>query len=204
MASSSSITTELDEVAMTYARSLYELAHKQGGNEKVLLIGEQIAAMAGLSASNPGMREFLSSRIIAAKAKKASLQKILASQFDPLLQHFILLLNDKGRLGHLAQIARAYDKAQQEAAGRVEVTVFTARGMDEGQLSTLRGQIQARLGREPIMTAKVEPAMLGGIRLQIGDKLIDASLQSRLRKVAQTLTENGLPAVRAASERVFA
>jgi F-type H+-transporting ATPase subunit delta len=91
-----------------------------------------------------------------------------------------------------------------EQMNRIEVTVFTAQPMNDDQVAQLRTQIHAKLQREPVMISKVEPRMLGGIRLQIGDTLIDASLESRLRKVAQNLADNGLPAIRAASETVFA
>lgn len=195
---------QLDEVAMTYARALQQLAEQIGGREKVAEIGEQLADIESSVRVNAKLAEMFASRIISGKDKKAALGRIFSGRVDPLLEKFLMVLSEKGRLGHFRQIATAYAKTYLEQMGRVEVTVFTAQPMNEDQIAQLRTQIHAKLQREPVMIHKVEPRMLGGIRLQIGDTLVDASLETRLRKVAQNFTENGLPAIRAAAETVFA
>ncbi len=194
---------QLDEVAMTYAKALHQLAEQVGGREKVAEIGEQLADLESSVKANAKLAEMFGSRIISGTDKQASLKRIFSGKVDPLLEKFLMVLSEKGRLGHFRQIATAYAKMYLEQMGRVEVTVFTAQPMNEDQVAQLRTQIHAKLQREPVMISKVEPRMLGGIRLQIGDTLIDASLETRLRKVSQNLVDNGLPAIRAAAETVF-
>lgn len=192
----------LDEVATTYAKSLYQLAMSHGGQETARNIGEELLAIRSML-DDGKLREFFASRIVSSTDRGATLKKVLAGRISDRTAHFIQLLNDKGRLGHLGRIVQAYDNMVQEALGRVEVIVTSAQPLSADELAGLKANIAAKLSREPVMTTRVDPTLLGGLRLQIGDRLVDASLQSRLRSITQSLAENGLPAIRGAADRVF-
>ena len=112
------------------------------------------------------------------------------------------MLNAKGRLGNLAPITAAFDQLVQEAFGRVEVDVYTAAPIDADELNSIRERLQSILGKEPVVHPYVDNAMIGGLKLQIGDQLIDASVATRLRRLRDKLSGEGSAQVRAAADRL--
>jgi F-type H+-transporting ATPase subunit delta len=84
----------------------------------------------------------------------------------------------------------------QEAFGRVEVDVITPVPIDAESLAMIKGKISTVLGKEPVLHPYVDKKILGGIKLRIGDQLIDGSVQTRLRKLSENLKNNGGAAVR--------
>jgi F-type H+-transporting ATPase subunit delta len=102
-----------------------------------------------------------------------------------------LLLNRKGRAGRFVRVAVAFDQMVQEQFGRVEVDVYTRFPMPADQLERLRGTLRTALSREPIIYTYTDPSMIGGLRVRVGDRLVDASFSTRLRKMRDLLKEEG-------------
>ncbi|MCH2162414.1 MAG: ATP synthase F1 subunit delta, partial [Phycisphaerales bacterium] len=112
------------------------------------------------------------------------------------------VLNAKGRLGRICDVADAYIEIAHERFGRIEVDVFTAEGeLDAGQLESLQNRIVTRLGREPVFHQHVDKTMIGGLILRIGDQLIDGSVRGRLRRLREDLRNDGAATVRDQPER---
>src|SRR5690606_11005326 len=101
------------------------------------------------------------------------------------------LLNDKGRLSHIPAIVAAFDQIVQEAVGRIEVDVYTASPIDSEQLRQIKEQLQQILKRETIVHPYTDEAMLGGVRLRVGDQLVDGSLATKLRRFRDQLATSG-------------
>jgi len=91
----------------------------------------------------------------------------------------------------------------QEAFGRVEVDVYTASPISPEDLGAIRDRLQQVLGKEPIVHPYTDRSMIGGLKLQIGDQLIDASIATSLRKLRDRLNEDGLAAIRAKADRLI-
>ena len=115
----------------------------------------------------------------------------------------MLVLNAKDRLSHLPPIVAAFDELVQKHFGRVEVDVYTAAPAGEADLEAIRTRLKGVLGKEPVIHSYVEPSMVGGLKLQIGDQLIDASIAGRLRKLRDRLSNDGAAEVRARAEKFF-
>jgi F-type H+-transporting ATPase subunit delta len=185
-----------DALAHVYARSLFELCESQGGREKIEEIADELEQIVELARNDESFTEFLRSAILPVDERSESLRKIFAGQISDLTLNFLLTLNEKGRLDRVASITTAFDERIQERFGRVEVDVYTASPIDEGQMNALRDRIGAALGREPVLHAYTDESMLGGLRLRIGDQLIDGSLATRLRAMKRQLTTDGVERVR--------
>ena len=192
-----------DALARTYAQSLFELAQAQGGQAKIEQVQGELEDVLELARSDRRFSEFLASRILPEKARGASLAKIFRGRASDLLVNFLLVLNDKGRLGHLAPIAAAFDELVQEVFGRVEVDVYTASPLAAEELESIRSRLRAVLGREPVVHPYTDGSMIGGIKFQVGDRLIDGSLSTRLRRMREMLDRDGAAAVRAKAERII-
>jgi len=192
-----------DALAMIYARSLYELADAAGGRDKITEVEDELEQICELSRADSNLREFLASPIIDVARRAEALRRILNDRITDLTLRFLLVLNDKGRLGHLEAINTAYDQLVQESYGRVEVDVITPGPLGDEQVDAISQRIEQALGREPVIHRYTEPAMLGGLKLRIGDQLIDGSIATRLRRLRHALLTRGAGDIRAAADRII-
>lgn len=192
-----------DALAEIYARSLFELAEAKGGRTAIEGSAGELEDVLELARADVRFGEFLASRVLPVAQRSASLEKIFKNALSELTLRFLQILNEKGRLSHLPAIAAAYDTLVQKKFGRVEVDVYTASPVSAEELKLVRDRLQAALGREPIVHPYVENGMLGGIKLQIGDTLIDGSVATRLRKFRDQLATDGTTELRGRAERII-
>lgn len=195
--------TRPDALSKIYAKSIFELANEAGGQSTVEDILGQLEDILELARSDKQFNEFLSSRVLKQSDRKNSLDAMFRGKVHDLTLKTLLVLNQKGRLSHLVPIVSALDEIVQREMGRVEVDLYTAQSIDQDELEKIKAQLNESLGRETIVHPYTDPSMIGGVRLQIGDKLIDASVQTRLRKMRDQLTEHGTSSLRAAGTRTF-
>ncbi|MEC8321777.1 MAG: ATP synthase F1 subunit delta [Planctomycetota bacterium] len=199
-----STNTTIDAVARVYATSLLELAEAAGGDEKIAETGEQLAAVVEIVHSDPQFAEFLRSPIVKRSSRGDSIRRMLDGQVSDLLLRFLLVLNDKGRLGRLADVSAAFEEILNERFGKVEVDVFTVDGrLDDAQVGLLAGKIRSKLGKEPVFHQYKDPSLIGGLVLRVGDQLIDGSVRGRLRGLRESLLGRGTAAIRSGGESFY-
>ena len=190
-------TTTIDEVARVYARSLFELAEDAGGEEKIHQIGDELDELAQIVRADKEIKEFFRSPIIDTKRRAEALKRVFNGQVSDLVLRFLLVLNEKGRLGRIDDVVDAFTEFAHVRFGRIEVDVFTAGGdVEAKQLEQLSQRIKSRLGREPVFHQYVDKNMIGGLVLRIGDELIDGSVRGRLRRLREELRKEGSRVVR--------
>ena len=197
------MTRHTDALSGVYARSLYELAQDAGGRDKIVEIADEIEQVCELARGNRGFREFLGSPIIDRGRRADALRGIFRERVTDLTLRYMLVLNDRGRLGHLEAIGNAYDQLVHEAFGRVEVDLFTPAPLDPGQLDAIKQRIGTALGKEPVVYAYTDPSMIGGLKLRIGDQLIDGSVAARLRRMRHRFLTTGAAALRENFDRIL-
>jgi F-type H+-transporting ATPase subunit delta len=195
------MATHTDALAQIYATSVFELAQQAGGRDKIIEIGEELEQLCELTRSDRSLAEFLTSPIIDTDRRRDSLSKMFANRVTDLTLRFLLVLNQKGRLPHIESITAAYDQRVQKEFGRVEVDVYTPLAMDAAGLDAIAGQVKAAIGRDPVMHSYVDPEMIGGIKLRIGDQLIDGSVASQLRRLGEQLRSGGGESIRGHAPR---
>ncbi len=195
--------TEPDALARIYAASLLDLAQSEGGQAVVESTLAELEDLLEIARTEPAFGEFLASQILSADSRAASLERILSGRVSDLTRRFLLTLNRKQRLAHLPAIVAALDEKVQETFGRVEVDVYTAAPISPEELGAIRSRLHQVLGKEPIVHPYTDRSMIGGLKLQIGDQLIDASVATRLRKLRDRFEESGLAAIRAKADRLI-
>lgn len=183
--------TPPDAAARVYARSLFEMAEKQGGQSAIEESISDLEEIVDLARSNAQFAELLSSPSVSTKDRAASLDKIFKGRVNDLTYRFLHVLNDKGRIGRLPSITAAFDSEVQAKFGRVEVDVFTAQPVDADLLRTMKDRLGQVMGKEVVLHPYTDANMLGGVKFRIGDQLIDASLATRLRKMKDQLDNEG-------------
>lgn len=190
------IDTPPDQVAKVYAGALFDLCGGAAEGSSAEGALDELQTVLELARADGRFGEFLASRALAVAARDAALERMFEGRLSPVVLRFLRLLNRKGRLGHLPAIVEALDHTVQAAFGRVEVDVFTAEAMDEASAQRLRERISAKLGRGVVLHRSVDPGMIGGIKLKVGDQLIDDSLATRLRRLRDRLTGEGASRIR--------
>ncbi|MSR44919.1 MAG: ATP synthase F1 subunit delta [Phycisphaerales bacterium] len=197
-----------NEIAKVYASALLELAVAQGaltgdGNSGAKQVGEELAALCEVFAADKKFVSFLGSPAVSRARRTETIDRVLKGRVSDLLYRFVITLNRKGRLGHLLAIGEAYDALLQELFGMTEVDVYTVDGksMGESTESLMREKLRAAIGKEAIFHYYSDPAMIGGIKLQIGDQLVDGSVATRLRRLQHAMIESGGATVRRDSKR---
>ena len=189
------MTTRTDALATVYARSLLVLAEKHGGRATTHEIAEEIEQICELVRTHPGLREILVSPVIPRDRRGESLRRLFEGRITNLVMRFLLVLNARGRLEHLERIGAAFGHLVQEAYDRIEVDVVTPAPLSSEALDRIGRRVQEVLGKEPVLTSRDEPSMLGGLRLRIGDRLFDGSVATRLRRLGASLLAGGRSAI---------
>ncbi len=197
------MTRHTDALALVYARSLYELADEAGGRSKIMEVAQELEQTCELARADRAFGGFLASPIIDRAKRGAALRRIFHGNVTDLVLSFLLVLNDRGRLGHLEPIGDAYDQLVHEAFGRIEVDVYTPGPLERGQLDVLKHRIGSALGKEPVLYTYTDHSMIGGLKLRIGDQLVDGSVSSRHRRMRQSMLRGGGSAMRDRFERII-
>ncbi len=192
-----------DALAHTYARAFAELVEGQGGRDMIEDCLGELEGILEIARQDPAFSEFLASRVLPTQKRSDAIDRIFSGRINDVTRRFLQVLNEKGRLSHLPAIVSAIDAVVQERFGRIEVDVYTAAPIDAGELRAIRDKLTATLNKDVVVHPYVDSAMLGGVRMRIGDQLIDGSLSTRLRKLRDKLSQDGAAAIRAKSGRIL-
>lgn len=197
------IESQPDALAMVYARSLLQMAESRGGRPAVEAALGELEEVLELARGNARFNEFLSSRAIQARKRGESIARVLGGRVSDLTLHFLLVVNAKERLSRLPSIVAALDGLVQEKYGRVEVDVYTAEPLDGEGVRRIQGRLGAILGKDVVVHPYVEDGMIGGVKMRIGDQLVDASVATQLRKMRERLSVEGDAALKAKISRII-
>lgn len=190
------MTRRTDALAQVYARSLYELADEAGGRDKIVEVAQELEQTCELARGDRTFAGFLASPIVDRTKRGQALRRIFHGNVTDLVLRFLLVLNDRSRLAHLEAIGDAFDQLVHEVFGRVEVDVFTPGPLERGQVDVLKQRIGSALGKEPVLYTYTDRTMIGGLKLRIGDQLVDGSVSSQLRRMRQSMLRGGGTAIR--------
>jgi F-type H+-transporting ATPase subunit delta len=177
-------TTQKSSTAVAYAASLLDLANERKLAEP---IGQELAALRQIVTDNPSFGLFLADPGIGSAERAESIGKIFGGRVSPLMSNFLGVLNQKNRMGLLAQIADAYEDLLDEQLGKIDVDVTVAQKLDGKQLEAVRQRVSAALKKDAVVHQYVDDSIIGGLIVRVQDKLIDASVKSQLAAMRQQL-----------------
>jgi ATP synthase F1 delta subunit len=169
----------MEELAQVYGRSLFEVASEQ---DKLDLLREQLGQFADAVKDNRDLELFFFSPYFSTKEKQAGLDKVLDGADDRLIS-FLSLLIENHRMPVIFRVRREYDRLWEQENRLLPVVLTSAVELDEQTTNTLSAQIGERTGRTVTLTTRVEPDILGGIVVQVGNSILDASIRNRLEQL---------------------
>jgi F-type H+-transporting ATPase subunit delta len=174
----------MNPVARRYALALYEEAAARGAAEEV------DAGMRLLGESLDGSRELraaLASPVVSRTKKEAVIARLFDGRFPALVTSFVRLLLRKEREELIVDTVAAYRALADEREGVMEAGVRTARPLSADEAEGLRKALEGRTGKKVRLRLDVEPALIGGLVVRLGDRVFDASLQHQLGLLKEQL-----------------
>jgi F-type H+-transporting ATPase subunit delta len=166
----------VEEIAQVYARSLFEVAEDAGKLDEVR---EQLDQIADALAADRDLQVFFFSPYFSTQEKSEGLDKAV-SDAEPSLLNFLKLLIEKHRMPALLRIRRVYDALWEDYNKLLPVQITSAVELDKQIVKHIGDQISEQTGRKVELSASVEPDILGGIVVRVGNQVLDASIRRRL------------------------
>ncbi len=173
----------MEEIAEVYGRALFEVASEHGTTDE---IREQLGQFADALDANRDLAIYFFSPYFSTQEKKDGLAKLLDGGDDALV-NFLELLIEKHRMPAIFRIRRYYDSLWEQAHQILPVQIATAIALDEGVAKQLGEQIEKTTGQRIELTATVDPDILGGIVLRVGNSILDASIRNRLENLRKAV-----------------
>ena len=169
----------MEEIAVVYGRSLFEAALDQ---DKLDVVREQLGQVADAVESDQQLQVFFFSPYFSTQEKKDGLRRAITDA-DPVVVNFLELLIEKHRMPAVFRIRRTFEKLWQDENRLLPVSVTSAVPLDEATVRQIGDRIAEQTGRRVDLTARVEPDILGGIIVRVGNSVLDASIRHRLDKL---------------------
>jgi F-type H+-transporting ATPase subunit delta len=166
------------EVGARYAQALFDLANDNG---QITDVEADLKAMKAMLAESAELRSVLRSPVFDAEAKGKVLTAVAEkADFKPLTRKFLGFLAAQRRASALASVITSYEALSAAFRGVVSAQVTTAVALTEAQTKGLQAALRQALGKDPEIETRVDPAILGGLKVRVGSRLFDASLKSKL------------------------
>ncbi len=177
-----------EKIARVYAEALLNEAQKQGQEQEIL---EELRALINeVFRNHPELEEFLIHGAIGRENKEQVIQSSFGGRASELLVNLLLVLNEHDRLALLRECAFQYSELLDERRGRVRVQVRSAVALTAEQEQRLRGELQQAFRVEPVLEPEVDPELLGGLVVRVGDWVYDASVRTRLENLRNEIIES--------------
>jgi F-type H+-transporting ATPase subunit delta len=180
-------------IARIYADALFELAEQA---DQVDTVHDELVELERLVASEPDFSAFLASGAIDANDRRRSLEKMFRGKLCDATLNTLLVLNDHGRVDLIQPLLRAFTLAAEKARGQVEAVAISAVELSQTERDAITQLVADKSGKQPLVDFAVDPDILGGLILRIGDWQFDNSLRAQLTAAHERLRERaqrGLP-----------
>jgi len=190
---------DADAIGEVYAKALLGAARAAGQADAVL---EELDALAsGVLAEHPRLEAVLGSPLVSPEEKAGLLDRLFGPRISPLLLNFMKVVSRHGRLGFLRAISRQARRLDEESRGEVRVGLTTAAALSQSQLDQIARGLRGVLGGEPVLEPAVDPLLIGGAVLRIGDTVYDGSVARGFEGLRQQMIERSVHEIQSRRDR---
>jgi ATP synthase F1 delta subunit len=173
----------MEELARVYAESLFGVAKDKGNLDTVR---DQLAQFSTALEGDKDLQVFFFSPSFSSKEKLDGLNSAV-SDADPELLNFLELLIEKHRMPAIFRINRQFEELWKQENRRIEVTVTSAIELDPAIARQVGAEVERQTGKEVELTSRVDESIIGGLVLQVGNMVLDTSIQNNLEKLRQSV-----------------
>lgn len=175
----------MEELAEVYARSLFEVAVEHDALDE---IHDELGEFADELADNRELQLFFFSPYFSSGEKRDAIAKVIQGA-NEYFERFLELLAERHRLPVLMRIRNDFDEFYAEEKKLLPVTVESAVELDDALVKEIGKKIEEQTGRRVELSAKVEPELIGGLVLRVGNKILDASVRARLERLRKQVAQ---------------
>jgi F-type H+-transporting ATPase subunit delta len=172
-------------VAAKYAVAMFRAAQHAGELER---ISDDLKAVSDLLKKDPRLKDFLESPQVSEKEKKDLLALSLKPSISPALFSFLVLVLEKHRIHYLQSMAEEFERLFKENQGIVDARLITARELDRTLRDRIREELEKHTGKRIQVHTHVEPGLIGGAVVMVGDKVIDRSVRHQLDRLREQMS----------------
>ena len=169
----------MEELAEVYARALFEAARD---NDVLDRVHDELGEFADALEEERNLQVFLFSPYFSSEEKKDGVKRIV-SDADERLVNFLELLAERHRMPALFRIRRTFDAMWAEENKLLPVTVTSAVDLDESLVKDIGKRIEEQTGRQVELSSNVDPGVLGGLQVRVGNMVLDATVRNRLERL---------------------
>jgi F-type H+-transporting ATPase subunit delta len=173
-------------IARVYSKAMLDLAEERGEADALL---DELQELVRYLDRNSELEQFLGSPLVDDDDRARVLEKVFRGRASDLLVDSLQVVNRKGRLGLLRAIAEGYRLEHRNLRGIADAVVRTAVPLSDALRARVRETVTRFTGKQAHLIEKVDPALLGGIVIEVDGQKIDGSVASRLRELGQTLEQ---------------
>ncbi|MFT5232997.1 MAG: F-type H+-transporting ATPase subunit delta [Candidatus Krumholzibacteriia bacterium] len=174
------------KVATRYAEALLISARAEN---VVSDVAESFAAVLDITLGNAGLFTFMDSPQVRTEEKKELLQKVFGGRIEKVLLNFFSLLIDRNRIENTRDIGEVFAELVEKELGVVHAKVVTAIDLPEDLATSLRDKLATITGKTIILEQNTDPAVIGGVCVTLGDKVLDGTVRTNLDLLGKTLGE---------------
>jgi len=175
----------MEEIAQVYARSLFEVAEEQ---DKLDVVREQLGQVADAVADSRELQTFFFSPYFSTQEKQDGLDKAITDA-DETVRNFLALLLENHRMPVIFRVRREFDRLWEDAHDLLPVQITSAVELDPSVAERIGDEIGRQTGRTVELTSTVDPDVIGGIVLRVGDSILDASIRTRLENLRKQVAK---------------
>ena len=173
----------MEEIAQVYARSLFEVAKEQ---DKLDEVREQLGQLADAVDQTRELQLFFFSPYFSTEEKKQGLDRAIEGA-DPIVRNFLELLVEKHRMPALLRIRREFDRLWEHEHRLLPVTITSAVALGDETVRSIGDAIGQQTGQRVELTTKVDPDVLGGLVVRVGNSILVASIRNRLENLRRSV-----------------
>lgn len=172
-------------VEKRYAEALVDIAAQAAALDEYQ---QQLGTIAGLFGGQPEFRVFLLNPEVKSEDKKRAIKSIFSGKIENELFNFLMLLIDKGRIGYLKGISREFEKLADERKNVLNMTIISALPLDKDQIDQISEKYRKLYNAYSVKAVvETDKGLIGGVKVKIGDKVIDGSVKGRIEGLKELL-----------------
>ncbi|SRR5258706_6029696 len=175
-----------DPIITGYARALLEMAQAEGVTARV---EEEMFRLRELLKANPALLEFLKDPNIKREGKRQALAELFQGRVHPLVLNTLLTVSDSDRSNRLQHIIEEFIALAAASRQKVSGEIITAVKLDDATLAKLVAELNRVTGQNVQLFQKIDPAILGGAIIKVGEQIIDGSLRRKLDQIKEKLAQ---------------
>jgi F-type H+-transporting ATPase subunit delta len=175
----------MEEIAEVYSRALFQVAKEQGVLERV---HDELGQFADALDEDRNLQVFLFSPYFSSEEKKEGVGRIVTDA-DERLVNFLELLAERHRMPVLFRIRRSFDAMWADENRLLPVTVTSAVELDAGLVEDIGRRIGEQTGRRVELSSEIDPDVLGGLKVQVGNMVLDATVRNRLEQIRKQVVK---------------